>query len=61
VRYPLALAVVAAVVAAAWFTGRDRPTPAWITEWLVPILGWVFIGLVTIALVSRLRRGRRDS
>ncbi len=61
-QYALALAVVSAVVALAWHTGKDDPVPGWIMRYLVPILGWTYLALVAVALVHRLRsrwRGRR--
>lgn len=58
-RYGLALLVVAAVVAAAWFIGRDDPVPRWINHWLVPVLGWTYLALIAIALGSAVRRRRR--
>ena len=62
-RLALAAAVVVAVSLAAWWIGRDRPVPAWISAGLVPFLGWAYIVLALVALVSwwRRRRGaRRD-
>jgi len=55
IRYAIALAVVAIVVTAAWFVG-DRKVPSWIEVDLVPALGWVYLGLLVIALASRLLR-----
>ena len=33
-------------------SGRDRPTPPWIQGYLVPTLGWVYLGLVVVALLG---------
>jgi hypothetical protein len=55
-QYLISLTTIAIVVAVAWLAGRNNPLPEWISLYLVPALGWLFIGLVVIALVSRLRR-----
>jgi hypothetical protein len=62
-RAVLALAVIALVSAAAWWTGRDDPVPTWITARLVPALGWIWLALAGVALASSLasrwrRRGK---
>jgi hypothetical protein len=62
-RTALALAVIALVSTAAWWTGRNDPVPAWITTWLVPALGWAWLALAGVALASSLadrwrRRGK---
>jgi peptidoglycan/LPS O-acetylase OafA/YrhL len=61
-QYALALAVTAAVVVAAWLVGGDEPVPAWVSELLVPALGWLVLAIVAGALAVRLlgRRGRGD-
>ena len=62
-RTALALLVIAAVVLAAWWTGRDDPVPPFITDVLVPLLGWLWLALAAVALVSwwrRRRKGARD-
>jgi peptidoglycan/LPS O-acetylase OafA/YrhL len=61
-QYALALAVTAAVVVAAWLVGGDEPVPAWVSELLVPALGWLVLAIVVGALAVRLlgRRGRGD-
>jgi peptidoglycan/LPS O-acetylase OafA/YrhL len=58
IRYPLAIAIVAAISIGAWIVGRDRPTPAWISEGLVPALGWIYLVLVAIAVVHWIRKLR---
>jgi hypothetical protein len=55
-RWGLALAIVAAVVLLAWHVGRDRPVPAWISDRLVPALGWIYLALVAVALVHLIRK-----
>ena len=57
-QYVIALAVVAVVVALAWFVGRDRPVPTWVSEKLVPGLAWIFIIALVATLMVRLVRGR---
>jgi peptidoglycan/LPS O-acetylase OafA/YrhL len=61
-QYAIALAVTAAVVVAAWLVGGDEPVPAWVSELLVPALGWLVLAIVAGALAVRLlgRRGRGD-
>lgn len=49
-QYVLALVTVGVVVALAWRFGKDRPVPGWITTYLVPALGWIYLALVAIAL-----------
>jgi len=58
-RTALALAVIVAVSGVAWWSGRDDPVPAWITGSLVPLLGWAWLALAGVALVSWWRRRRR--
>jgi hypothetical protein len=57
-RYALAIAIVVVVSLAAWIVGRDTPPPSWITDWLIPALGWIYIVLFAIAAVYLLRRWR---
>lgn len=59
-RWALAIAVIAAIGFAGWWTGRDQPVPAWISNGLVPWLGWIYIALAAVAAVSWWRR-RRDA
>ena len=54
-RYPLALSIVAAVSALAWYVGRDRPVPAWIQHGM-PALGWIYLALLAVVVVQRLIR-----
>lgn len=51
-QYLIALSVVALVGGAAWLAGRDRPVPFWITHYLVPALGVIYL----VLLVARLAR-----
>lgn len=55
-QYVIALTVVAVVVAVAWVVGRDDPVPGWITDDLIPILGWTYLALVVVVIVTRLAR-----
>ena len=57
----LGLAIAVGVALAAWWVGRDEPVPAWITDRLVPALGWIYIGLVVVALAGWWRRRRGDA
>lgn len=52
----LGAAIAVGVALLAWWVGRDDPAPTWITERLVPALGWVYIALALVALVSWWRR-----
>ena len=49
----IALAVIAAVSALAWWVGRDDPIPIWIGDKLIPALGWIAIALVVFGLATR--------
>jgi hypothetical protein len=51
-RAVLALLVIAAVSALAWWTGRNDPVPAWIETRLVPLLGWAWLALAGVAIAS---------
>jgi hypothetical protein len=51
-QYLIALAVIAAVAAAAWIVGKDKAIPSWITNYLIPILGWSYIVLALCVIVS---------
>jgi uncharacterized membrane protein len=55
-RYAVAITIVVAVSLAAWFVGRGAPTPPWITDWLVPALGWIYIVLFVIAAAYFVRK-----
>jgi hypothetical protein len=55
-RYALALVIVIGVSLAAWYVGRDDPTPRWIAEGLVPALGWIYLALLAIAAVYWIRQ-----
>jgi uncharacterized membrane protein len=55
-QYLISLTVVAVIVAAAWLVGRDQPVPAWIMNVLIPVLGVLYLILLTIVIVRRLRR-----
>jgi len=53
-QYFISLVVVAIVVSAAWFVGRNQPIPDWVEAYLVPWLGWAFIFILTYAVASRI-------
>lgn len=59
VQYLIALAVTAFVVILAWHVGKDRPTPHWITAYLVPALGWIGLVLLVTGGIARLLERRR--
>lgn len=54
----IALAVIVAVCALAWWMGRDDPIPFWIGDRLIPALGWIAIALVIFGLATRFFRRR---
>lgn len=55
-QYAIAAVVMAAIAAAGYLVGRDRPTPEWITVWLIPALGWVGLVLIVLAVIDWIRR-----
>lgn len=55
-QYLISLSVVALVVGAAWFVGRDEPIPRWISHFLIPGLGVLYIILVVAALAGGRRK-----
>lgn len=59
-QYLIALSVVALVGGAAWLVGRDRPVPLWITHYLVPALGAIYLLLLVARLVRWARRRRQN-
>ncbi len=62
-RYLIAIAVVAGVVGLAWRVGGDEPVPAWVSDYLVPALGWaaivVFAAGITLIAIVRRQAGRK--
>jgi cell shape-determining protein MreD len=58
-RIALALMVVVAVALLAWWLGRDDPVPTWITDRLVPLLGWAWLALAAVALIARWQHRRQ--
>ena len=56
--WSVALAVAVSIVNFAWLVGRDDPVPTWISEVLVPALGWIYLALLVVAGVHVLRRSR---
>jgi hypothetical protein len=50
-QYFISLTVVVLVVTAAWIAGSDRPTPAWITHYVVPTLGWIYLVLFVFLII----------
>jgi hypothetical protein len=57
VQYAIAIAVAVGVMTMAWRVGRHRPTPAWLTDVLIPIWQWVGVtilfGFILAALYRR--------
>ena len=63
-QYLIALVIVAIVVAAALVTGKDNPVPAWISQYLIPGLGWLGLILILLAVgdwVGKRLRSRKPS
>lgn len=59
IQYLIAIPIVAFVFAAAWFVGRSEPIPLWITEYLVPLLGVLYIILLLVVVIRRIL-GKKD-
>jgi hypothetical protein len=55
-QYVIALSVVAVVVAVAWLVAGDRGAPEWVTRYLAPVLGVLYLVLLAVAIVRRVRR-----
>ena len=61
-QWIIALVVVAGFVLAARRWGNSQPPPEWASDGFVPVLGWIVIGLASIAALSAIsRRLRRRS
>jgi hypothetical protein len=58
VQHTIALAIIIPIAAFAWVVGRDDPVPDWITDVLVPGLGWVGLILIVILIVDWVRQRR---
>ena len=48
-QYVFAICVVALLAGSGWFAGRNDPVPAWLEDYVIPVLGW--LGLLLIAIV----------
>ena len=59
IRYLIAITIVIIVFLLAWLQGKDQPIPNWIENGLIPILGWVFIG-VMLLVTYRWIKARRS-
>jgi hypothetical protein len=57
-QYIFAVAIMAPIVCLAWYVGKHRPRPAWVEEWLIPILAWCYIALGAWWVVRRLFQRR---
>ena len=55
-EYLIAVLVTSVIVAVAWFVGRDQPTPAWISNYLIPGLGWLGLILIIIVIFDWIRK-----
>jgi peptidoglycan/LPS O-acetylase OafA/YrhL len=55
-QYTIAAVLMGAIAAAGYLVGRDEPTPAWIEQGLVPVLGWVALILIIIVAADWIRR-----
>lgn len=58
-QYLIGLFVVAIIAAVAWITGRNKPTPLWIKQYLIPILGWAYLVLFCYAIVYKLIKKKK--
>jgi hypothetical protein len=58
-QYAIAALLMAAIAAAGYFIGRDRPIPAWIERFLMPGLGWLGLVLIVIIVIDWIKR-RQD-
>jgi hypothetical protein len=59
-KYLISLSVIAVVVIAAWIVNGDPPAPNWILHSLIPVLGWIYLGLVGYLIVYHVvRRWRK--
>lgn len=54
IQYTIALSVTAIIVTVGWFVGRNQPVPTWLTTYLIPVLGWLYIVLLSYVIISRL-------
>jgi peptidoglycan/LPS O-acetylase OafA/YrhL len=52
-QYLISLSALAVVVTAAWLIGKDQPVPSWLITKMIPTLGWIYIVLLVVAMVSR--------
>jgi hypothetical protein len=62
-QYVIALTTVAVVVGLAVRFGEHRPAPRWLSDWLIPALGWVVLVVFGFRLARWLMRrlGRSGS
>ena len=58
-KYLISLAVIAVVVLGAWIVNGGRPAPNWILHRLIPLLGWIYLGLAGYLITYYVVRGRR--
>jgi hypothetical protein len=58
-QYVISIGVVVLVSLLAWHFGKDDPIPAWVSEQLIPVLAWVWIGLVVVALIGAWSKRKR--
>lgn len=58
-QYFVSIGVVVFVVLLAWRVGKDDPIPSWVSEWFVPALAWVLLGLVIVAVIGSLAERKR--
>lgn len=55
-QFVITLLLMAAITAAGYLVGRDRPTPGWIEHLLLPALGWLGLVIIVIIVVDWIRR-----
>lgn len=58
-QYFIALATIASIAVVAWLAGRDEPIPLWVSEWLVPNLAWILLGLIIVAVAGTVIERKR--
>ncbi|HEY2290784.1 MAG TPA: hypothetical protein VGM86_08800 [Thermoanaerobaculia bacterium] len=58
-QYVISCTVVLGVALTAWWVGRDRPIPLWVSGRLLPAIGWIVIALAAFGLAARFLARRK--